>query len=365
MLDVGVNAIEQVHQGTSAFETMVRNHKDHFIVDGQRAVPKEVCDMMLEYWEVDPTESVAVLFSPELAIRAIVAGYTDVTYVGINITGPTREVFSDLSIKCATLEEFKNGMKFDFGLVNPPYSEDQGNKLLYPGFFEMCLDKCTDFVMVMPLDLNTRQPKLKKHNHLVKKHSSYISENVSDHFDVRMNNIHCVVASKLVENEVVVTSNEDIYQDVPLLRPRRKRVPAPLKGTGGCMFGVEPMGQWIEVIEKVHKGGVLVTYKERVSNLQNRRGTKWKCKSDSKWILLLNHTPSKGKFNYCVVKNDGTKAFGNWVFPIEVPSEKAGLLLGEYLQSKKVTENVRQMLEANNNTHTANRVMIARLPWFE
>ena len=149
-------------------------------------------------------------------------------------------------------------------------------------------------------------------------------------------------------------------QNVPLLRPRRGRIPLPLKGTGSCMFGTKPTGQWVEVIDKVHKDGNLVTHKERVSDIRN-----WKCKSDSKWILLLNHTPSKGKFNYSVVKNDGTKAFGSWVFPIEVPTKKAGLLLGEYLQSKKVAENVSDMLKANNNTHTANREMIARLPWFE
>lgn len=362
MLDIGVNAIEEIHQGTSAFETMVRNYKDHFIVDGQSAVPKQVCDMMLGYWEVNPAERVAVLCSPELAIRAIVAGYTDVTYVGINITGPTRAVFADLSIKCATLEEFKDGMKkFDFGLVNPPYSEGRGNKLLYPDFFRICLENCEDFIMVMPVDLETRQPKLKKHNHLVKKHCSYISENVTEHFNVGMKNIHYVVASKSVENEVLeAPTMMEKLQNVPLLRPRRGRVPLPLKGTGSCMFGTKPTGQWVEVIDKVHKDGNLVTHKERVSDIRN-----WKCKSDSTWILLLNHTPSKGKFNYSVVKNDGTKAFGSWVFPIEVPTKKAGLLLGEYLQSKKVAENVSDMLKANNNTHTANREMIARLPWFE
>ena len=358
--DSSINPVAEIHNGMSAFETFIRNEQSHFVVDGQRLVPKEVCNMMLSYWEVDPSESVVVLFSPELAVSALVAGYTDITYVGKNVTNVTRQVFSDLDIKCATLQEFKKGMKFDFGLVNPPYSEGQGNKLLYPDFFNMCLEKCEDFVMVMPVNLDTRSVKLKKHNHRVKKHCSHISENVSEHFKVGMGNIHYVVASKSVENEVVDISDEDIFQDVPILRPRRDRVPMPLKGTGSSIFGVEPTSQWVEVIDKVHKDGKIVAHKERVSNIR-----KWKCKSNSKWILLLNHTPSKGKFNYTVVKNDGTKAFGSWVFPIEVPTKKSGLLLGEYLQSNKVTENVRLMLEANNNTHTANRNLIARLPWFE
>ena len=360
MLDVGINAIEEVLNGTSAFESLVRNHKNHFIVDGQRAVPKQVCDMMLGHWEVDPAETVAVLFSPELAIRAIVAGYTDVTYVGINITDATRAVFADLSIKCITLKEFKNGMKFDFGLVNPPYSEGQGNKLLYPAFFNMCLDKCTDFVMVMPVDLGTRQPKLKKHNYLVKKHCSYIGENVSEYFKVGMGNIHYVVASKSVENEVVSISDSDPYEDVSLLFPKRQRITS-LKGVGGSrMFGKYPTSNSVTVIQKVHKEGAVVTYKEKVKNISN-----WKAKSSSPWVLLLNHTPSKGKFNYSVVKNDGSVAFGNWVHVIEVRTKREGINQGEFLQTKKVCEKVMELLKANNGTHTASQKLVNLLPWFE
>ena len=126
------------------------------------------------------------------------------------------------------------------------------------------------------------------------------------------------------------------------------------------MFGKYPTSKNVEVIQKVHKGGQLVTYKEKVSNI-----SKWKAKSNSPWLLLLNHTPSKGKFNYQVVKNDGSVAFGNWVHAIEVPTKKDGIRQGEFLQTEEVCAKVRELLYANNNTHTASRVLVGRLPWFE
>lgn len=349
MLDIGVNAIEEVHQGTSAFETLVRNHKDHFIVDGQRAVPKQVCDMMLGYWEVDPAESVAVLFSPELAIRAIVAGYTDVTYVGINITEPTRAVFADLSIKCATLEEFKNGMRFDFGLVNPPYSEDQGNKLLYPEFFKLCLDTCDDFVMVMPVNLESKTNKLKSHNHLLKKHSYYISEEVNDYFKVGIGSIRYVFASEQTENEVEDT--EEIA--LPIIMPERDRI----KTIGGVGVPVNSRGSG-RFIEKVHKDGI-VEARVKLSDAKKFE-TKYKRQSDpsKKWIVLVNHTPSRGLFNTEIVKYEEGLSWSRWVFGIQTSTKEEAKNLVKHLRSDTIVE----YLRTNMPSHTVSKKIIESLP---
>ena len=93
-------------------------------------------------------------------------------------------------------------MKFDIGLVNPPFSD--GPKLLYTGFFQDMLEHCEEVVFVMPLSLESKAPKLKKLNSLVKKHSSYISDSVSEKYfkKVGVPNICVVAASKGIQNEV-------------------------------------------------------------------------------------------------------------------------------------------------------------------
>ena len=126
------------------------------------------------------------------------------------------------------------------------------------------------------------------------------------------------------------------------------------------MFGVYPTAEEVDVIQKVHKGGKLIIVPTKVSTM-----TKWKAKSNSPWVVLLNHTPSRGKFNYNVVKNDGSKAFGNWVHVIEVATKKEGTSLGEFLQTEEVCSKVVELLVASNVGYAASKSLVAQLPWFE
>ena len=266
-----------------------------------------------------------------------------------------------LKMNINTIESLDTDMKFDLTLGNPPYSQDQGNKLLYPDFFELSLEKSDQVVMVMPLALTTRSTKLVAHNENVMRHQSFISDDVSSHFDgINVGRISYVIASKSVKNEFIPIKDRSPYDAVGVMFPERNRMRS-LKGVGGSvMFGVYPTAKTVDVIQKVHKGNTLVTIPTRVSEISN-----WKAKSSSPWVVLLNHTPSKGKFNYAVVKNDGTSAFGNWVHVIEVPTKKAGNTLGKFLQTEEVCNKVMELLAANNGTHTASSALVAQLPWFE
>jgi hypothetical protein len=95
-----------------------------------------------------------------------------------------------LEVKYITKEEFDNmpGTKdnkefpFDVMLSNPPYSN--GDFLLYTSFFEKGLDLAEKVIMVMPVDLNSQQVRVKAHNKRVKTHLIDMSENVTDQFGV-------------------------------------------------------------------------------------------------------------------------------------------------------------------------------------
>ena len=83
---------------------------------------------------------------------------------------------ASLEVKYITEEEFENmpGTKdnkdfpFEVMLSNPPYSN--GDFLLYTSFFERGLELAEKVIMVMPVDLNSQQVRVKAHNKRVKTH---------------------------------------------------------------------------------------------------------------------------------------------------------------------------------------------------
>ena len=74
--------------------------------------------------------------------------------------------------------------------------------------------------------------------------------------------------------------------------------------------------------------------------------------------------PSLGKFNTFVVKNDGSIVPGGMCFAVEVDSKSDGNKLESWIKSPEMVAHVADLLKANNNTRTASKALIARLPWF-
>lgn len=235
--------------------------------------------------------------------------------------------------------ELDDGMKFDLGLANPPFS--LGKKLLYPEFFDNCLENCETVAMVMPYDMVSRQSRLRKYQETVTRHSSYVSEDISEHFKgVSVGRISYVIASKSVRNEVPAFEQFDPFASVPDLLPERKRMSS-IKASGGDAVCLHPKGSSVKVLEKIHKGDEVFTYSADSSKFTGK-----KSKSVSPWLVVTNHCPSQGRFNTAVVKNDGSVVLGKWVFAVEVASKSDGKKLAEWLKSPEMVQHISDLLEA-------------------
>jgi hypothetical protein len=246
--------------------------------------------------------------------------------------------------------ELEENMKFNIGLGNPPYSADKGNKLLYPEFFQMCLERCDKFAMVMPVNLDSKTNKLKKHNHLVRKHSYFQSEDVSDHFNVSVGTIAYICASSEVTNEVA----EEEVQQLPTILPNRERI-KPINGVGGLTPVANGGGR---CIDKIHKTGI-VENKVALTDVEKFARKFWKQGDvNKKWLVLINHTPSRGKFNAEIVKYDKRLVWGRWVFAIQASSKKEAKEVVKHLHSDTI---VNYLLD-NMTSHTVSKTMLESLP---
>jgi hypothetical protein len=244
-------------------------------------------------------------------------------------------------------------MKFDVVLMNPPYTN--GQVMLYTKFFEKALDIGDTVVSVMPLDLQSKHDKLKFHNERVLKHQKFISDNISEYFNVAYDNLHYVVAKKSIENEV--TEIKDPLDSIPLLFNDRPRL-MPIKGDTDIAIGDEvPDG--VDVIFKVHKNDTVI-YK-KVDQYKIDKSSK---KSTAPYLVIVNHTPSKGKFNCVILPNTGL-CWSMWTFAFEVQSKAEGIKLKNWLTSPTIVNEINNMLVARNNQHTISKAMIERLPMYE
>jgi len=254
--------------------------------------------------------------------------------------------------------ELDDGMKFDLGLANPPFS--LGKKLLYPEFFDNCLENCGTVAMVMPYDMVSRQSRLRKYQETVTRHSSYVSEDISEHFKgISVGRISYVVASKGVKNPVPDFSNDNPFDSVPLLYPERKRMKS-IKSIGGPALLGPTLTDKVDVLWKIFRGD-----EQEVVTKDAKEFEKKKVKTRAPWVVVTNHCPSQGKFNTAVVKCDGSTVLGNWVFAVEVASKSDGKKLAEWLKSPEMVQHISDLLEANNGTYGASKALFARLPWFE
>lgn len=242
--------------------------------------------------------------------------------------------------------------RFDTVLMNPPYT--RGQVMLYTKYFKQALSISETVVCVMPLDLESRHDKLKFHNQRVLEHASFISDNISDRLKGPYTNLHYVIASNSTHNKVEEIA--DPLDSMPLLFPKRARL-APIKGDTNTAIGAEvPDG--VETVYKVHKKDTVLYKKVAPSKVD-----KSKKKSKAKYLVFVNHTPSRGRFNCVVLPNTG-QTWSMWTFAFECKTKAEGAKLKEWLQGPTIVGEIKKMLEARNNQHTISKAMIERLPTY-
>jgi hypothetical protein len=313
--------------------------------------PKIVTEKVLEDLDL-ANKNILVIFNVEFLITLIE------TY---NVPAENIVFYSDHDNKSYLSEKFKvkyikeldDDMNFDYIVGNPPYTN--GQRLLYTKFFEKALDLADTVAFVMPVQLESKHDKLKFHNRRLQQHLVKMGDNVSEHFNVGYNNIRYVIASKNVNNPI--QELKDPVDDIPLLYPERKRL-EPIKGDTDIAQGDDdPNG--VNTIFKVHKEDTVLYRK--VEPYKVEKSYK---KSNANYIVVVNHTPSKGRFNCAVLPNKGL-CWSMWTFAFECDTLEEANKLKEWLQSDEIVEHISLMLRARNNQHTISKALIARLPFYE
>lgn len=243
-------------------------------------------------------------------------------------------------------------MKFDVVVGNPPYT--QGTKYLYRYFFEKSLEISDKVAMVMPYQPNSNYDSLKKLNKLIATHQEYISDNVSHHFNVDLDNIHYIIADKNVVNEVQeyidpLTTYQPIFAN-------RKRL-NPIKGNTAVSDNTTTDENGISIIDKVLQTGPV----ERKVKEQIVKNAPQRIKTN--FAVFTNHTPSQGKFNVCIKENFNS-TWSMSVFAYEVDSKDEAEKLADWLKSDIIREEVNKMF-ALKNTYAVTLEMLRKLPWYE
>lgn len=248
-----------------------------------------------------------------------------------------------------------NKMKFNVIIGNPPYT--QGQKLLYVKFFELSLDMSDLVLMIMPHNLNSRHDKLKFHNLRVKKHSVYISDNQVEYFGVGYNDIRTIIADKTIINNIEPLP--DKFENYEMLMPDRNR----LKTIKGCTSLANQ--------NCVSDDGRIVVHKVKPNNcvefrtVNNEAYDRSRKKSTAPFLLFVNHTPSKGKFNTYIHENNGEIAWGMWTFAFECYSNEEANNLKNWIESQTIVDEVNRLLSINKGQYTISKKMIEMLPYYE
>lgn len=333
------------------FELLKRESSSLFEGAHQEYTPKIVTEKVLSDLDISD-KSILVMFNIEFVITLVET---------LNVPSRLITFYSDHDNKSYLAEKFgvkyikdlETNMKFDCVVGNPPYTN--GQKLLYTKFFEKALDLADTVAFVMPVQLESKHDKLKFHNHRLQKHLVKMGDNVSEHFSVGYDNIRYVIASKSVDNPVAEL--KDPVEDIPLLYPERSRL-KPIKGDTDIAQGNE-VDNGVTTIFKVHKEDT-VLYK-KVEPYKVQKSSK---KSNANYLVIVNHTPSRGRFNCAVLPNKGM-CWSMWTFAFECDTLDEANKLKTWLQSDEIVNYISLMLKARNNQHTISKELIERLPHYE
>lgn len=253
-------------------------------------------------------------------------------------------------------KELKNIMskKFDAVIMNPPYT--QGAKLLYTYFTEKALELSDCVLTVMPLKLESNHDKLKFHNQRIHRHSILISDNVSSYFNVNLNNIHYMILDKNLNNPI--PEKENPLDDIDDLYPDRDRINFIKGDTDVGQAPVDEDG--VNTIYKVYKDDEIIWRK--VSSDIYEKSNK---KSDSEYLVVVNGTPSMGKFNCVILKNTNPSyTWSIWTYVVECHSLKDAERTKKWLQSDIIKNEVYKILKAKN-THSISLEMLSKLPTYD
>jgi len=244
--------------------------------------------------------------------------------------------------------------EFDVCLMNPPYS--QGAKLLYRYFFEEGLELADTVLSVMPLNLHSKFDSLKQVNYLIKKHNTFISENVSDYFNVGLDNIHYVVASKDVDNNVEeLIDLLDGYNEIFTERQRLN----PVLGNTPVGFKKHYDEQGKDVLIKVFQTGPV--FQKVNSKIVDNATQKVNCD----YMVFHNNAPSMGKFNVYLGENLNSEiTWSQHVFAYKCQNKIEADKLVKWLESDLITAEVKKMLDMKKK-HTISLEMLRKLPWYE
>jgi hypothetical protein len=270
---------------------------------------------------------------------------------------------ADLKITYVTEERYfnlkgtKDNMTYPFSavLANPPYT--QGSKLLYTKFFEKALELGEVVEFVMPVQLDSKHDKLKKHNQLLKTHLVSLGDNVSDQFNVGYNTIHHVTASKKVINTVEKVT--DPIDSLPLLYPERIRLNF-IKGDTDTGQTTDDTG--VTAIDKIHKGDKVIWRK--IPQYVYDKSSK---KSSAPYLVCVNHTPSRGKFNCAIVDNtEPSYTWAIWTFVLEAQTLEEAKKLQNWLKGDEIVNEVKRMFASRGDAfYTVSKKILDRLPYYE
>ena len=249
------------------------------------------------------------------------------------------------------LEENMN-KKFDVVISNPPYT--QGMKFLYRYFFEKSLELSNKVVMIMPYQPNSNYDSLKKLNKIIATHQEYISDNVSHHFNVGLDNIHYIIADKNIQNEV--TEYKDPLVKYKELFPNRKRL-NPILGNTESSDNKKTDNNGIHIIDKVNQNGEVT---RKVSGDIVERAPQ---KVKTQFVVFTNRHPSRGNFNI-IIKENYQSTWSLSVLAYEVDTKVEAEKLANWLKSDTIKEEVNKMLKLKK-TYAVTLEMLKKLPWYE